>query len=183
MITFSNPRSYFQFPRNTTLSQIRQTLENRRANGMEDNAVLVRIREILELRLLKGEPDPEMHVGERVYIGIPGDLKDFLDAHPGYTIERTLDLCRRFRQVRIVEPLPRASAQRGSSVAEREFVKAGHRFTSRVPSAFPTSTSNPNPSSREPLTPSAAKRIRTPPTTSTARSCAARPRPKASSPV
>lgn len=72
----SDPMYYFewQHPSVTTIDQIRQWLYHRQKNGVEDNPILARILEILEIRDEVRIPDPDTSDGRQVLIGL----------HPNY---------------------------------------------------------------------------------------------------
>ncbi|KAF2466108.1 uncharacterized protein BDR25DRAFT_317915 [Lindgomyces ingoldianus] len=70
-IIFEDPWRFYQWPRNSTLAQIRQVLEYRKANRTENDTILRRIRHIFEGRQELGIPDPVLHSGDRVRITYP----------------------------------------------------------------------------------------------------------------
>ncbi|KAF2252214.1 hypothetical protein BU26DRAFT_561968 [Trematosphaeria pertusa] len=75
---------YFQWPRRTTLPQIRDILEHRHAHGMDDNnPCLRRIRDILEMREENGITLPDVQDERMVLISIPQEKGDGDDEKPG----------------------------------------------------------------------------------------------------
>jgi hypothetical protein len=75
IVLHTEPLSYIQFPHRVTLTDIRRILAHRKTQGMEDNAVLVRVRDILEFRDEMGIPDPELSDDRQILICVPAELE------------------------------------------------------------------------------------------------------------
>jgi hypothetical protein len=76
VVLLTSPKTYLEWPRHTTLRQLRHTLHHRKVTGIEDYSNNVRVREILETRDAMGIPDPDMSDGRMMLINIPEDPKD-----------------------------------------------------------------------------------------------------------
>jgi hypothetical protein len=76
VVLLTSPKTYFEWPRHTTLHQLRQILLDRKEAGIENDPNSVRVREILEIRDAMGIPDPDMSDGRMVLINLPEDPND-----------------------------------------------------------------------------------------------------------
>jgi len=71
MVLLTTPVCYFQWPRCTTLAQARDILQYHYTNGLETNAHLGHIREIMELREDMGISLPDTSDNRQVLIALP----------------------------------------------------------------------------------------------------------------
>jgi hypothetical protein len=76
VVLLTSPKIYFEWPRHTTLHQLRQILLDRKEAGIENDPNSIRIREILEIRDAMGIPDPDMTDGRMVLINLPETSND-----------------------------------------------------------------------------------------------------------
>jgi hypothetical protein len=82
VVLLTSPKIYFEWPRHTTLHQLRQILLNRKEAGIENDPNSIRIREILETRDAMGIPDPDMSDGRMVLINLPETSNDSGNVDP-----------------------------------------------------------------------------------------------------
>ncbi|KAJ4290314.1 hypothetical protein N0V90_010530 [Kalmusia sp. IMI 367209] len=75
IVLLSNPLCYFQYPKHTSLPQIRQILKTRCADGQEQNQHLRQIHDIFENRDDIGVQLPDTSTGRQVFISMP-EIKD-----------------------------------------------------------------------------------------------------------
>ncbi|KAF2650900.1 hypothetical protein K491DRAFT_782298 [Lophiostoma macrostomum CBS 122681] len=73
IVLLTEPKEYIQFSHRSTLTDIREILQYRKEERMEDNSTLVIIRQILELRDAAGLKDPDTQHKKQVLVSTPDD--------------------------------------------------------------------------------------------------------------